>query len=56
MSLPRRYRWIVHLKNGIPSSLPRDNQEAIDHVQAPCNWSADFSIGTACAVAPEAAS
>jgi hypothetical protein len=50
MSLPRRHRWIVHLKNGDPLLLDaRQPQEAIDHVQAPCSRSADFSIGTGCA-------
>jgi hypothetical protein len=33
---------------GCPSSLPTRLPRS-DHVQAPCSWSANFSIGTGCA-------
>jgi hypothetical protein len=35
-------------KIAIPSSLSCGSQR-IDHVQAPCSWSADLSIGNDCA-------
>jgi hypothetical protein len=48
MSLSHRHDRIVHPKNGDPFFLVV-RQPRSDHVQPPCSWSADFSIGTGCA-------
>jgi hypothetical protein len=47
--LPRRHGQIVYPKNGDPLFLANAVAKGANHVQAPCSWSADFSIGTGCA-------